>query len=85
MSRLTTNGCLPFDDGAELTGELSHGIPATVEGFVRISTFLFTEGRGRGGMERNRGREGGREGREGEREWREKEGWRRKGGRRNKE
>ena len=60
MSRLTTNGCLPFDDGAELTGELSHSIPATVEGFVRISTFLFTEGRERGGMERNRGREGGK-------------------------
>ena len=38
----TTDSCTPFLHWTELTGELSHGVPASVEDLISFATLLFT-------------------------------------------
>jgi hypothetical protein len=40
--KLTTDSCTPFLHWTELTGELSHGVPASVEDLISFAAFLFT-------------------------------------------
>ena len=38
----TTDSCTPFFHWTELTGELSHGVPTSIEDLISFATLLFT-------------------------------------------